>query len=393
MLSRRVARIVGERETSRGGNLHISPTPVINASRILKQTLSIARSGLFSSVVICGMAQDGLSRQENLSHGRRIDRVGSAINGRRPSAAGRVITRLSWSIAVFRRYSQSDVRVINAHSVAALPVCYLLGRRLGAKLVYDTHELETETPTSKGVQRLIFKVVEQLFITKCDAVYVVNQSIADWYERRYRGIHPVVVRNISNVEGSKRRIDLRAILPVPASKRLFVFVGNFTKWRNIHAILDAFAGPAVDDHIVFIGGGGELDSLVSEYCAGHQNIHWLPAVPPTEVVPYVAGGDVGLCLIQPICLSYKLSLPNKAFEYAQAGIPFLFTDLPEVTRLLGPAFTRWRVDDTASDLVEAIAALTAETIEEGRTNMAKIQIPSWDEEAAAMVAVYSALAL
>jgi glycosyltransferase involved in cell wall biosynthesis len=391
MLSRRVTRIVGERESPRGDNLHISPTPVVNASRVLKQTLSVASSGLFSSVVICGMAQDGLPHQENLPNGRRIDRVGGTVHGRSPSTAGRIVARLSWSIAVFRQYSQSDVRVINAHSVAALPVCYLLGRRLGAKLIYDTHELETETPTSTGVQRLIFKVVEQLLITKCDAVFVVNQSIADWYQRRYRGVRPVVVRNISNVEGSKRRIDLRAMLPVPAGKRLFVFVGNFTGWRNIHAILDTFAGPAVDDHIVFIGGGGELDSLVSEYCAGHQNIHRLPAVPPTEVVSYAAGGDVGLCLTQPSCLSHKLSLPNKAFEYTQAGTPFLFTDLPEVARLLGPAFARWRVDDTASDLVEAITALTAETIEEGRTNMARIQIPSWDEEAAAMMAVYSAL--
>jgi hypothetical protein len=85
-------------------------------------------------------------------------------------------------------------------------------------------------------------------------------------------------------------------------------------------------------------------------------------------------------------------LPNKAFEYAQAGLPFFFTDLPEVARLLGPAFARWRVDDPASDLVEAITALTADAIGEARTNMARIQIPSWDEEAAAMIDLYSTLA-
>ena len=156
-------------------------------------------------------------------------------------------------------------------------------------------------------------------------------------------------------------------------------------------MLDAFADSAVNNHIVFIGGGGELDSLVSEYCADHENIHHLPVVPPTEVVSYAAGGDVGLCLTQPSCLSHKLSLPNKAFEYVQAGLPFLFTDLPEIARLLGPAFERWRIDDPASNLVEVIAALTADAIEEARTNMAKVQIPSWDEEAEAMMDVYSAL--
>jgi hypothetical protein len=86
-------------------------------------------------------------------------------------------------------------------------------------------------------------------------------------------------------------------------------------------------------------------------------------------------------------------LPNKAFEYAQAGLPFFFTDLPEIDRLLGPAFVSWRVGDPSHDLTAAITALTTNAIEEARADMARLRIPSWDEEAAAMVAVYSALVL
>ena len=159
-----------EQEIRRGCNLHVSPTPVVHASRIFKQTLSVARSGLFSGVVICGMACSGLPREENLTHGRRLDRVGAVANGRPPSVARRVLEQISWSRAVFRRYSHGDIRVVNAHSVAVLPVCYLLSRRLGAKLIYDAHELETETDTSTGMQRLIFKVIERLLIARCDAV-------------------------------------------------------------------------------------------------------------------------------------------------------------------------------------------------------------------------------
>src|ERR1017187_5142307 len=168
-----------EQEIRRGYNLHVSPTPIVNASRIFKQTLSVACSGLFSGVVICGMASTGLPREENLTHGRRLDRVGAVGDKRPPSVARRVLEQVSWSRAVFRRYSRSDIRVVNAHSVAVLPVCYLLSRRLGAKLIYDTHELETETDTSTGMQRLIFKIIERSLIARCDAVFVINQSIAD----------------------------------------------------------------------------------------------------------------------------------------------------------------------------------------------------------------------
>jgi glycosyltransferase involved in cell wall biosynthesis len=380
-----------EQEIRRGSNLHISPTPIVNASRIFKQTLSVARSVLFSGVVICGMACNGLPREENLTHGRRLDRLGAVVNGRPPSVARRVLEQISWSKAVFRRYCRSDIRVVNAHSVAVLPVCYLLSRRLGAKLIYDTHELETETSTSTGMQRLIFKIIERSLIARCHAVFVVNQSIADWYRQRYRGVRPLVVRNISDIDVSGSPIDLRTLLTVPADKRLFVFVGNLGEGLNIPAILDAFAAPAIGAHIVFLSGGGELESLVSEYCARHPNIHRLPAVPPTKVVSYIAGSDVGLCLTQPTCLSYRLSLPNKAFEYAQAGLPFLFTDLPEINRLLGSDLAEWRVDDSARDLAAAITALTADAIERARADIARLRIPSWDEEAAAMITVYSGL--
>ena len=204
-------------------------------------------------------------------------------------------------------------------------------------------------------------------------------------------MQPVVIRNISDVEDYGSPVDLRALLSVPADKRLFAFIGSLVKGRNIPAILDAFAAPAVDAHLLFLSSGGELDSLVSEYCTRHTNIHRLAAVPPAKVVSHAAGCDVGLCLTEPSCLSHKLSLPNKAFEYTQAGLPFLFTDLPEVGQLLGPASIGWRVDDPARNLMAAIAALTSDAIEEARANMARLRIPSWDEEAAPMITTYSAL--
>jgi glycosyltransferase involved in cell wall biosynthesis len=390
-MHRNPRRAQHKQRPDRGSNLHISPTPIVNASRIFKITHSLARSGLFSSIIICGKAQAGLPLREKLPQGRRIDRVGMPSRVRPPSVPGRILQEISWSLAVLRHYSHSNIRVINAHSVAVLPVSYLLSRRLDAKLIYDTHELETETSTCYGSQRWIFKTIERSLIRKCDAVFVVNQSIADWYRRRYRDVRPTVVRNIAASKISGQPADVRTLLSVPVDKRLYIFVGILGEDRNIPAILDAFAAPTVDAHVLFLSGGGELESLVGEYCATYPNIHRLQAVPPTEVIHYVAGCDVGLCLIRPSCLSLKLSLPNKAFEYAQAGLPFFFTDLPEIDRLLGPAFRDWHVDDKAQNLVERVTALTAGAIEEARANMVKLQIPSWDKEAVPMIATYSGL--
>src|ERR1039458_6947215 len=79
---------LGDQKAHLDVNLHVSASPIVNESRIFKQTLSVARSGLFSNVVTCGMARAGLPRQENLPYGQRIDRVGATIHDRRPSGAG-----------------------------------------------------------------------------------------------------------------------------------------------------------------------------------------------------------------------------------------------------------------------------------------------------------------
>jgi glycosyltransferase involved in cell wall biosynthesis len=368
-------------------NLHVCAAPIVGASRILKQTQSVARTGLFGNVIICGTAREDLPRREDLADGRRIERVGAVTGSRQEGVLGRVLEQVSWSIAVFRRYSRDRIGAVNAHSVAVLPVCYLLSRRLGARLIYDAHELETETIASRGLQRVMFKVIERLLITRCDAMFVVSDSIAQWYRQRYPALRPVVIRNIPSVAGTGEPADLRTRLGVPAGELLFIHVGHVSPGRNIPAILEAFASPAVAAHVVFLG-GGQFEPLVRAYAAEHANIHLLPAVPQAEVVSQVAGCDVGLCLIELGCLSYAFALPNKSFEYTVAGVPFFFSGLPEVSRILGPEFDGWRIADPARDLVGAVAALDAGTVEKASARLAEITLPSWDDEAEAMVAAY-----
>jgi glycosyltransferase involved in cell wall biosynthesis len=377
-------------------NIHIYPSPIVNEGRIFRQTMSVAHSGLFSKVTICGTARSDLPRQEVMTYSRTINRLGRCEPDpcsptRKKHVAQRILTHMSWSRAVYKHCLNSDASIINAHSVAALPVCYLLSRRLKAKLIYDTHELETQTETSRGAQGLIFSLIERALIARCDAVFVVNDSIADWY-RQQRPLRstPVVVRNIPNTSSSEQPVDMRRLLSIPQNSRVFIHIGNLVNGRNIDTILDAFSSPKVDAHVAFLG-DGPLAALVRERSASHSNIHLLPPVDSTDVVSYAAGCDAGLCLIQATCLSYRLSLPNKALEYVKAGIPFFFTDLPEVSRLLGPSFSHWRIEDPDRFLTQEIATLSSNVLEQAKREMTALRIPNWDDEASSMMATYTQL--
>jgi hypothetical protein len=373
-----------------GANIHLYPAPIVGESRIFKQTLSVARSALFSEVIICGTAEEALPRIERLGHGRTIRRVGPSMSDRAQGVVGRVLGQLRWSFAVLSAFFGTPIAVVNAHSVAVLPVSFLLSRMRRARLIYDTHELETESASSTGVQGMIYRWIERSLIRKCDAVFVVNESIASWYEQTYRGVHAIVVRNIPDAGRPEHVVNLRRLLAVPEESRLYIHVGNLTSGRSIIAILQAFASEMVNDHVAFLGDGPLLADVRASQSA-NSNIHWVPPVDSTKVLEYVAGCDAALCLIEPTCLSYELSLPNKALEYVMAGTPFLHTPLPEVARLLQDDAQSWTVPDPQRNLASAVVAVSEQALQEARVRLAAIRLPTWHEESSRMMEKYETL--
>ena len=92
-------------------------------------------------------------------------------------------------------------------------------------------------------------------------------------------------------------------------------------------------------------------------------MHLLPAVPPDELLPWVASADVGVMPNQPRTLNERLSTPNKLFESLAAGLPVVSSDFPERRRIIledpaGPLGAVCDPTDPAA-LAAALAGLLA----------------------------------
>lgn len=361
----------------RGLYLAIYPAVLDIAPRMAKVTTSIHSTGHFAESQLVSVAAQGLPVEEDIAP--RIKMVRIAGSERRGNL-GRVLRAALWQPRVFQHFRRAEVAMVAAHNVWVLPLCWLLARSTGAELIYNAHELETETAAITGFKQRVARRIEAAFIRRCRAVSVVNEPIAEWYESTYGIRRPAAVGNIPAVVDAD--VAFREKLGVRSDEMLYVHTGHLVDGRSIPLILDAFSGSA--HHVAFLG-DGPYRRDVEEAGRKHPNIHWVRPVEPELLVAHVREADVGLCLIErQSSLSDRLSSPNKLMEALAAGIPPLCSDLVEARRLLADAADDWILVDPPSMLPAALARITKADCE--RFSESWKGVPSWDEDVADVVA-------
>jgi glycosyltransferase involved in cell wall biosynthesis len=374
-------------------NIHIYPSPFKNESRILKITKTLSEAYLFDKIYILATWEDGLEEVEALDGTREVIRVHRKLGGNASGFFWRIIKTVEWSWGISRTVKGMEIHCINCHSLTVLPLCVFLKLIHDAKLIYDTHELETENAGAKGVRRLLSKIVEKVFIHFVDEMIAVNQSIAQWYQRRYGLTNVWVVMNVPyRHEGVpiKTRF-LRDILRVQEEEILFLYLGAMGNGRAIDLLLKIFSKCADDRHIVFIGYGKHVES-VKKYATCYRNIHYHPAVRPEEIQDYAASADVGLSIIENVCLSYYLCLPNKLFEYMNSGLPVIVSDFPMMASIVDDYDVGWKVPLEASKIEAIINSVTRQEIIEKRSKVLQARkFFGWHFEEPTLLKVYENL--
>lgn len=374
-------------------NLHISLTEFRNESRILKQTNSLINNVFFKHIYIATLHSDDLKKEQDYSHKISCKRFSLTTRKLPKNFIVQLCKYLEYCFKVLFYYRKKNINVVNVHSLALLPLGYVLKKLYKTKLIYDAHELETEINGSKGFRQKLSKWLEKKLIHKADMTLVVSESIADWYANEYQIARPPVVLNAPKRRELKANNHFREQLGIREDQIILLYQGGLMPGRGVHLILDAFKQRKNDQVVTVFMGYGELEAAITQAAAEHNTVFFFPAVAPQVVLEYTASADMGIHLIQNTCLNHDYCMPNKLFEYAMAGLPVLVSNMKDMSELV----TRYAMGAVISDFsAEGINQAVDNFLEQDLTSMKANAYQAacenaWEVQEQKMLAAYKQL--
>jgi glycosyltransferase involved in cell wall biosynthesis len=136
---------------------------------------------------------------------------------------------------------------------------------------------------------------------------------------------------------------------------------------------------------LIIGSGDVLDILkqnVKDFGI-EDKVIFKGRMPYAEMMAHTQLADLGLTLDKDTNINYRYSLPNKVFDYIQAGIPVLGSDLVEVKRIV-QEFSVGQIVESVEPKAIALAItnmLSSDKVSEWKANCIKASKElSWDVE-------------
>jgi glycosyltransferase involved in cell wall biosynthesis len=318
-------------------NLHISLTEFRNESRVLKETGSLLKHGLFEKVTIVALHAEALAERENLGSNCELVRLRIRSRGLPARPSLQLIKFAEFCIRVIGLALREHPDVVNVHALALLPLGVIVKLFSGARLVYDAHELESEVEGLRGLRQVLSRWVERICLPAVDLTITVGPLIRDWYRDRYRIANVVAVLNCPPFAIVERRKRLRDELGIAPHQAIYLYQGALCAGRGIELLLESFENSDGGSAVLVCMGYGELAEDIIRASARCPRIFYFPAVPPSRVLEYTVSADVGFVLTgidDPQCLNNQFCLPNKLFEYGMAGVPMICSPMREMTTLM-----------------------------------------------------------
>ncbi|MER6910892.1 glycosyltransferase family 4 protein [Streptomyces sp. NPDC000594] len=301
--------------------------------------------------------------------------------------------------------------LIHAHDFRMLGVgarAAVRGRARGrtVRLVWDAHEFVPGLPPVHGRWLPGHIAWEREHAGFADAVITVSPPLAELL-RRDHGLRetPAVVLNAPVMEPGADEIaeappapELRTLCGIGPDTPLLVYAGGISAVRGVDTVIEALpALPGVHLALVSVtprkmkAVNGTRKAAAAAGVA--DRVHFLPYVPHWQVPGFLATADAAVSPLRHLA-NHELALSNKFFEYAQARLPLLVSDIRTMAELVretgqGEVFRAGDPADFARAAKEVLADPGRYRKAYGRPGL--LDGWTWEAQAEVIDALYSRL--
>ena len=295
--------------------------------------------------------------------GYQIDLIGNSWSGlphmERPYPFSRIILKsklLRYAYVEFqwKLYQQllkkTDKNcILLANDLDTILPNYLISKKLGIPLVFDSHEIFTEMPALQGrFTQKIWRRLQTWLIPKLSYMMTASESYADWFAKTYEIKRPITVQNFPV------KIENSQIYSETNFPKIILYQGVINPSRGLDHIISAMK--SIENAELWIAGDGpkkvELETL-TRTLGLDSKVKFLGKLLPNDLREITRKADVGLSIEENNGLSYYYSMPNKVSDYIQARIPVIVSDFPEMRKVVDRFGTGEKISDH-SQLAEKI---------------------------------------
>lgn len=331
--------------------------PLRHDSRVLRHAALLAEAGYDVCILAQAPLPDVVSTPVSVLPGPGSDwrvRLGMVLRHAPATIAPATADLLYWAstvkLAARRELINFSPDLVIANDWRALPIAYAAQKVNGTRIIYDSHEFATEEFSDSLRWRTLARRhiirIEAKYIRKADAVVTVSSGIAEALADRYQLSElPIVVSNTPAWQATEF---------CPAARQVTVlYHGAIVPRRGLETLIESVPLWPEDFRLIIRGPTqGQFDRHLKNL-AGHlgQRIAFESAVAPEQVVAKAAGADIGIFLLSNSTTHARYAMPNKIFEYMQAGLMIISSDLPEIRRVIERADCGVLLDDNSPEAI------------------------------------------
>lgn len=294
--------------------------------------------------------------------------------------------KVNWSFgAIARPLARSVIGknydVVHCHDMIAMMAGEMIKKRdPHVVMIWDAHELYTELNyKTPHVSAFTGKMIARIS-PRVDKMITISPSFVTFYGKHYPKLPKAeVVMNATRrpVSMEVNRALLRDAAGVSLDQKILLFQGGVSQGRGVRLLLEAAAQMPAHWSLVFMGFGpilGEVEAAAAKLNGarpeGAPAIAVVPPAPQEVLRDWTSGADLGVIPYENTSLNHLYCTPNKLWEYPNARVPILATDLVEMNQIITQNGTGTLLprDFTAADIVAALEKITEAQLEDWRAN-------------------------